>query len=217
VYRRANWSELGAWKLSLNGRVGVFGGTFNPIHVGHLQVAEEAIGQFGLAQVLFVPTGTPPHKSVADGVSGELRYEMVRRAVEGRPGFAVSRVELNGPAYTVDTLAIMNEEYAQGIAYIVGADIFLKVEQWKDSDRLINSCPFIIAPREGISEEDFSGTPFAQAELYFLRMREIKVSSREIRERYCKGESVQGYVPPPVDEFIRKRGLYGVVQGGRVG
>jgi len=201
----------------LKGRVGVFGGTFNPIHLGHLQVAEEAVCQLGLSQVVFVPTGTPPHKPVAGGVSGELRYEMVRRAVEPDPRCAVSTVELDGPAYTVDTLAVMNEKYPLGIAYIVGADVFLTVDQWKEPDRLLRSCPFVIAPREGITEEDFAGMPFAQAELYFLRMREFKVSSREIRERYRKGESVVGYVPPVVDEFVRQKGLYGVVQGGRVG
>ncbi len=138
------------WSLSLNGKVGVFGGTFNPIHVGHLQAAREAVRQFGLSEVVFVPTGHPPHKPVVGGISGELRYEMVRRAVANLPEFTVSRVELDmdGPAYTVDTVAALKEVYPQGVSYLVGADIFLKIEEWKDRERLLVSCPFIVAPRE---------------------------------------------------------------------
>ncbi len=197
----------------------MFGGTFNPIHVGHLEVGRAAVRQFGLSQVVFVPTGHPPHKQVAGGTSGELRYEMVQRAVADYSEFTVSRIELDtdGPAYTVDTIARLKERYPQGIAYLVGADIFLKIDEWKDTKRLLASCPFIVALRDGIGAEAFRGAPFDRAELYFVEMEEVKVSSREIRERYRDGEPLEGLVPAAVDTFIRKRGLYGVVQGGRVG
>ncbi|MFO8034624.1 MAG: nicotinate-nucleotide adenylyltransferase [Candidatus Bipolaricaulota bacterium] len=203
----------------MNGKVGVFGGTFNPIHVGHLEVAREALRQFGLSQVVFVPTGRPPHKPVVGGISGELRYEMVRRAVADCPEFTVSRIELemDGPAYTVYTVGALNKVYPQGIAYLVGADIFHKIDEWKDYDTLVASCPFIVAPREGIAPEAFRQPPFDKAELYFLQMDEVRVSSREIREKYRDGESPEGLVPAAVDAFIRERGLYGVAQAGRVG
>ncbi len=213
------WFGSGVWTLSLNSKVGVFGGTFNPIHVGHLEVAREAVRQLGLSQVVFAPTGHPPHKPVVGGISGELRYEMVRRAVADQPEFAVSRVELemDGPAYTVNTVTALKDVYPQGIACLVGADIFLKIEEWKDSERLLASCPFIVAPREGISPDAFRESPFDRAELYFLEMEEIDVSSRQIRERYRDGVPPEGLVPAAVDSFIRERGLYGVAQGGRVG
>ncbi len=203
----------------MRNRVGLFGGTFNPIHVGHLRVAEEALRQFGLSKVIFLPTGHPPHKEVAEGVPGELRYEMVRLAIQGRPGLEVSRYELDcpGPCYTVDTIAAMKERYPQGVAYIVGADIFLAIEFWKDYPRLLRSCPFIIAPRKGIPQEAFCRPPFDVAELYFLEMEEIDLSSSDIRRRYREGLPTKGLVPPAVDEFIRARGLYGVAEVGKRG
>jgi len=198
--------------LSLAGRTGLFGGTFNPIHVGHLRVAEEALRQFNLRQVLFIPTGQPPHREVADGVPGELRYEMVRLAIAGRPGFAVSRAELDrpGPAYTVDTIALLKGEHPEGVAYIVGADIFAQIEIWHDWPRLLSLCPFIVAPRPGVDLARFREPPFDRAELYFLDMAPIALSSSEVRRRYRLGLPTAGLVPEAVDRFIRERGLYGV-------
>jgi len=205
--------------LSLAGSTALFGGTFNPIHLGHVRVAEEALKQFGLRQVVFLPTGRPPHKPVAEGVLGEDRYEMVRLAVEGRPGMTVSRHELDqpGPTYTVDTVRVLKEHYPEGVAYLVGADIICSIDSWKQGDQLIRSCPFIVAPRKGIGPEAFCGKVFAGAELYFLCMEEIALSSREIRERYRQDQATDELVPPPVDAFIRARGLYRMAGSERVG
>jgi nicotinate-nucleotide adenylyltransferase len=198
--------------LSIAGRVGLFGGTFNPIHVGHLRVAEEALRQLGLAKVVFLPTGRPPHREVADGVPGELRYEMVRLAIQGRPGMEVSRMELecDGPCYTIDTVREMKRRYPQGVAYILGADAFLAIQTWREWQELLASCPFIVAPREGITRDIFNREPFSWAEVYFLDMEEIDLSSTDIRRRYREGLPTSGLVPEAVDEFIRRRGLYGV-------
>ncbi|MGC9530127.1 MAG: nicotinate-nucleotide adenylyltransferase [Candidatus Bipolaricaulaceae bacterium] len=203
----------------MRNRVGLFGGTFNPIHFGHLRVAEEAMRQFGLAKVVFLPTGHPPHKQVAEGVPGDLRYQMVCLAVRGRPGLTVSRheVDKDGPSYTVDTVEAMKRRYPQGVAYIVGADIFSNIEAWKDYQRLLQSCPFVVAPRGRVSSEAFRRAVFRGAELHFLDMQEVSLSSSEIRRRYRDGRPTGGLVPPAVDAFIRAHGLYGVAGRGEAG
>lgn len=193
----------------MRGKVGLFGGAFNPIHLGHLRVAEEALRQFGLAKVVFIPTGRPPHKEVE--VPGELRYRMVQLAVGDHPGFEVSRIEMDceGPAYTVDTVERMSELYPEGVVYIVGADSFASITTWKDYGRLLRLCPFIVAPRRGIDPGLFRRPPFDGAEVYLLRMEPFDVSSSEIRRRYRRGLPVEGLVPEAVDRFIREHGLYG--------
>lgn len=181
------------------------------MHLGHVRVAEEALRQFRLRRVLFIPTGQPPHREVADGVAGELRYEMVRLAIAGRPGFAVSRAELDrpGPAYTVDTIARLQEEHPEGVAYIVGADIFVQIEIWHDWPRLLTLCPFIVAPRPGVDLRRFQAPPFDRAEIHILDMAPMAVSSSEVRRRYRLGLPTAGLVPEAVDRFIREHNLYG--------
>lgn len=205
--------------MSTRNKVGLFGGTFNPIHLGHLRVAEEALRQCQLKRVIFLPTGSPPHREVAEGVPGELRYQMVKLAIEGRPGLSVSRFELapQGPSYTVDTVTFMKRRYPEGVAYILGADAFLEITTWKDWRRLLSSCPFIVAPRKGIGREAFAREPFNLAEIHFLDMKEIELSSSDIRRRYREGLPTEGLVPKAVDEFIRAQGLYGVARAGDVG
>ncbi len=197
--------------MRLAGKTGLFGGTFNPVHMGHLRVAEEALRQFGLARVVFIPTGQPPHRQVENGVPGEVRYAMVELAIAGRPGLCVSRAELDrpGPAYTVDTIALLTREYPEGVAYIVGADIFSQIEIWHDWPRLLALCPFIVAPRPGVDLQVFYRPPFDRAEIHFLNMTPIALSSSEVRRRYRLGLSAAGLVPEAVDRFIRERGLYG--------
>lgn len=197
--------------MSLEGRTGLFGGTFNPIHIGHLRVAEGALRQFRLRQVLFIPTGIPPHRAVADGVGGEVRYQMVKLAVEGQPGMAVSRAELDrdGPAYTVDTIELLSREHPEGVAYLVGADIFSQIEIWRDWPRLLTLCPFIVAPRPGVDLARFRLPPFDRAEIYVVAIEPIALSSSEVRRRYRLGLPTKGLVPEAVDRFIRERGLYG--------
>ncbi len=200
--------------MSLRNRTGLFGGTFNPVHFGHLRVAEEALRQFGLREVIFLPTGQPPHRAVDDGVPGELRYRMVELAIAGRPGLRVSRYEVDrpGPCYTVDTIAALQKEHPEGVVYLVGADIFAKIETWHDWPRLLTLAPFIVAPRPGVDLTLFTRPPFDRAEIHFLNMPLIPVSSAEIRRRYHQGLSVEGLLPEAVDRFVREHGLYGVAQ-----
>jgi len=198
------------WNLSLKGKVGLFGGTFNPLHKAHMLVAEKALAQFALSEVIFVPCGIPPHKEVADGVSKEDRYEMVRRAIAGRPRFSVSRIEIDraGPSYTIDTIRALIGKYPEGLCFIVGADLLSQIDTWKEPQALLEIVPFIVAPRDGVKKEIFSAPPFDRAEIHFLDMEEVDLSSTWVREAVRKGEEFARFVPPQVTAYIQEHGLY---------
>jgi len=201
---------LGKWNLSLKDRVGLFGGTFNPLHNAHLLVAEKALEQFTLSQVVFIPTGIPPHKAVEDGINKEDRYVMVEQAIAPYENFTVSRIETDrqGPSYTIDTIRTLKGVYQQGVCFIVGADLLLQLETWKEPEALLTSVPFIIAPRDGISKEAFLVPPFDRAELHFLCMQEVDLSSSWVRERVKDGESIRDWVPSEVAAYIDQHGFY---------
>ncbi|MCI2427203.1 nicotinate-nucleotide adenylyltransferase [Candidatus Acetothermia bacterium] len=194
----------------LYNRVGLFGGTFNPVHNAHIVIAERALTQFALAKVIFIPSGHPPHKQIIERATAHCRYEMVRRALIGYPHFEVSRVEIDrpGPSYTIDTINSMKELYPQGVCFIVGADLFKKIETWKDPEDLITSCPFILAPRNGIKKEEFERLPFSRGEIYFLDIEEMELSSSIVRETYRKRENIDGLVPAGVAAYIEEKDIY---------
>ncbi len=198
------------WNLSLTGRVGLFGGTFNPLHNAHLIVAEKALEQFALKEVIFIPCGIPPHKEVADGVTKEDRYEMVRRAIAGHPRFSVSRIEIDreGPSYTIDTIRALMGKYPEGLCFIVGADLLSQIETWKEPNALLKIVPFIVAPRDGVKKEIFFASPFNRAEIRFLDMEEVDLSSTWVREAVRGGKEFASWVPPQVAAYIREHGLY---------
>lgn len=190
--------------------MGLFGGTFNPLHNAHLLVAEKALEQFALSQVVFIPTGIPPHKAVEDGINKEDRYEMVKQAIAPYESFSVSRIEIDreGPSYTIDTIRTLKRVYRQGVCFIVGADLLLQIETWKEPQELLTSVPFIIAPRDGVGKEAFLAPPFDRAEVHFLAMKEVDLSSSWVRERVKDGEAIQEWVPPEVAVYIERRGFY---------
>jgi nicotinate-nucleotide adenylyltransferase len=202
---------LETWNLSYRNRVGLFGGTFNPPHAAHLLVAEAALSQMDLVEVVFIPCGIPPHKEVEDGVSKQDRYEMVKRTVGGYPRLSVSRIEIDrgGSSYTIDTVRALQGTYPQGMVFVVGADLLLEIETWKEPDALLSAVPFLVAPRNGIRREAFSVPPFADATIQFLEMEEVDLSSSWVRARVRRGEPIEGWVPPEVVSYIAERGLYG--------
>ncbi len=201
--------------MSSSFRVGLFGGTFNPVHNAHIKVAEEAMDQIGLDKVILIPSKNPPHKPTRGLLDAEVRHEMVRLAVEDEDHFEVSRVEIErgGPSYTVDTIETMKEKFAR-VAFIVGADNLIKIDTWKQPEKLLSGCPFIIAPRGGYKKEDFVGDIFEGKDLRFLDMDEISISSTDIRERVAKGKSIKNMVPRPVLNYILQEGLYQKVPEG---
>ncbi len=201
--------------MSSSRRVGLFGGTFDPIHNAHLEVAENAIEQLDLDKVILIPSKNPPHKNNRSILDTDLRYEMVRLAVEEYEELGVSRVEIEreGPSYTVDTIRKMKEDLPK-IVFIVGADNLINIDTWKQPEELLNSCPFVIAPRGGYSQSDFQGEIFEGKDLRFLDMDEISISSTEIRERVMDGRPIGEMVPPVVLDFIMQKGLYKAVPEG---
>jgi len=192
------------------GRVGLFGGTFNPLHNAHLRVAGVALRQYELSSVLFIPNGIPPHKGPLKGITGEDRYRMVRAAIERYERFDVSRMEIDreGPSYTIDTIRALKHDYRQGVCFIVGADRLLDITTWSEPEALLQSVPFIIAPREGLSGGAFERSPFDAAQIYPLDMEQVDLSSSWLREKVARGEDISEWVPPEVEAYITKNELY---------
>jgi len=188
------------------------GGTFDPIHHGHLVAAEEARWQFDLDPVLFIPTGQPWQKPV--GVSpAEDRYQMTVIATASNPCFEVSRVEIDhpGPTYTVDTLRRLRAELGEDarLFFITGADAVLHILTWKDREEVLALAEFIAATRPGYDLERLTERlPLARERLHPMEIPMLAISSTEIRARVARGAPIQYLVPDGVVEYVAKRGLY---------
>jgi nicotinate-nucleotide adenylyltransferase len=191
------------------------GGTFNPIHIGHLVCAEEALNQYGLKQVVFMPTGLHPwSKPAAAEVGAELRFKMTQIATSDNPRFVVSHYELDRlqPSYTVETLRHYREEMPEAeLFFITGADSVLEIIKWKDPEELLGMATLIAATRPGYSLERLStqvGGFLKQNRVKIMEIPSIGISSSLIRERVAKGMSIKYLVPEGVLAFIEKERLY---------
>jgi nicotinate-nucleotide adenylyltransferase len=193
-------------------RIGLMGGTFDPIHHGHLLAADEARWQFDLDTVLFIPTGQPWQKPV--GVSpAEDRYRMTVIATASNPAFEVSRVEIDhpGPTYTVDTLRRLRAELGEDarLFFITGADAVLHILTWKDREEVLALAEFIAATRPGYDLERLTERlPLARERLHLMEIPMLAISSTEIRARVARGAPIQYLVPDGVVEYVAERGLY---------
>jgi nicotinate-nucleotide adenylyltransferase len=188
------------------------GGTFDPVHHGHLVAAEEARWQFELDQVVFVPTGQPWQKPV--GVSpAEDRYLMTVIATASNPAFTVSRLEIDhqGPTYTIDTLRRLRAGFGAGtrLFFITGADAVLQILTWKDPDQVLAQAEFIAATRPGFDLDRLvSQVPGAAGRVHRMEIPALAISSSDIRERVARGAPVQYLVPDGVARYIQEHGLY---------
>jgi nicotinate-nucleotide adenylyltransferase len=193
-------------------RIGVMGGTFDPIHLGHLVAAEEAHWQFGLDRVVFVPAGRPWQKPV--GVTPpEDRYQMAVLATASNPAFAVSRLEIDhpGPTYTVDTLRRLRTEQADGtrLYFIIGADAILQLLTWKEPDQVLAQAEFIAATRPGFDLDRLvSQVPGAADRIHRMEIPALAISASDIRARVARGAPIHYLVPDGVARYIHKHGLY---------
>jgi nicotinate-nucleotide adenylyltransferase len=189
-------------------KIGVLGGTFDPIHIGHLIIAQEALWQCGLDRVLFMVTAQPPHKK-APKAGAEDRYAMVELALNGTRGFQPSRLEIErgGNSYTVQTLHELHRVYPEAAHYwIVGGDSLLEFRMWEDPDDVIRLANLIVAPRPGfdLSKVD----PALGGKVIVLDSPQVGISSTEVRRRIQEGAPVRFLIPRVVEEYIYGHRLY---------
>ncbi len=197
-------------------KVGILGGTFDPIHNAHLMCGEEARKELGLDQVLFVPAGEPWMKAGAEISPPQHRLNMTTLAVQPYPAFRVSSMEIDrpGPTYTVDTLAELHGEGEPGAEYylILGIDGLRTLPRWKDPARIMDLCTLVGVPRPELGEYDISALevirPGACREIVMLEHPVLEISSSRIRESIARGLGDVDGVPPQVKKYIDAHGLY---------
>jgi nicotinate-nucleotide adenylyltransferase len=189
------------------------GGTFDPIHYGHLVTAEEALVQFNLDRVVFMPTGRPARKTERQVSSAEHRYLMTVIATASNPDFTVSRLEVDRPGvtYTVDTVLELRSMHGPDaeIYFITGADAVLDIVTWRDSERLTDVCTFIAATRPGHDISDFSDrAAAANLRVELMEVPALAISSTDIRARIAARRPVRYLLPEAVAAYADKSGLY---------
>ena len=192
-------------------RLGIMGGTFDPIHYGHLVTAEEALVQFGLDEVVFVPTGRPWMKAELDVSPAEDRYLMTVIATASNPRFRVSRIEIErqGPTYTVDTLRSLAAQNADAELYfITGADAMLEIFEWKDSEELFSLAHFIAATRPGYDLRRFEASATRHPNVTAMKIPALAISSTDVRGRVREGRPIRYLVPEGVKSYVEKADLY---------
>ncbi len=194
-------------------RLGIMGGTFDPVHYGHLVTAEEALAQLRLDEVLFVPTGKPWMKEHEAVSPPEDRYLMTVIATASNPKFAVSRTEVDrdGPTYTVDTLRSLRDEQGAGteLFFITGADAILEILHWREQDELFELAQFIAATRPGYDLAHFEAeAPSSHPGVTVMHVPALAISSTDIRRRIAEGRPIRYLVPEGVKSYIEKAGLY---------
>lgn len=211
-------------------KVGLFGGTFNPIHLGHLRSAAHVRAAFGLDRIAFIPSATPPHKPAADLASARHRYDMVALAVADEPAFVVSRIELDrgGPSFSVDTLrAFRADRNPDALAFIVGMDAFAEIESWRAFTEIPRLCDLIVTTRPGAPTPPVERLiPVALRPAFWYdsahrcyrhdsghtltlsMLNGLPISASTIRANVRAGRSTRDHLPPAVADYIARHGLY---------
>ncbi len=218
-------------------RLGLLGGSFNPIHGCHLSIAQSARHLLQLDQVLFIPTGDPPHKQPGTLAAAQHRYRMVQLAIQDEPAFALTDIEIrrSGKSYSIDTVRALQEEYGPGtvLFFIIGLDAFLDLPSWKSAAQLLTLCHFIVISRPSTTFLSVASLPFfpeiPKEELLaldtgrleradvplrngrtvtFLRLPPCESSASDIRARVANGRPLANLLPPLVESYILREGLY---------
>ena len=199
--------------------IGVLGGTFDPIHIGHLVVAEEARIKVGFTEVLFVPAGQPWRKLDRNITPADHRVEMVRRAIADNPHFKLCTLEVGrpGPSYTVDTLTMLRKQLGSeaSLFFILGRDTLAELPLWKEPEKLVQLCRLVVAPRLGSKDLKHLETaiPGLLDKVIQLDMPVIGISSAEIRQRITQGLTIRYLVPPEVEKYITEQKVYQIGSG----
>jgi len=193
-------------------QVGIMGGTFDPIHNGHMAAADCARETLGLDEVWFIPSAVPPLKNGAPSASGEQRLAMVNLALDGEPHFRASDIELarGGVSYTIDTVSELRALYpGRSFAYIIGADRINDLARWHRIEALAAIVSFIGLERPGHAIDATRLPAFIREKLRIARMPQLDISSTDIRRRRAEGRSIRYFVPDQVYQFIVRNDLYG--------
>ena len=197
-------------------RIGILGGTFNPIHKGHLALAAAAREEFALDKIIFLPSGKPPHKD-KEIVDKEDRYNMVKLAIRGNPDYTISRLELDreGYSYAVDTFNLLKKAFGKSVKlfYIMGLDSINEILSWKKPLELFKLCEFIVGTRPGTRVRTFKRLvkfPPLQKEVDKIHLIELKedISASDIRQKIKQRKSVEKVMPGSVLNYIKKKGIY---------
>lgn len=203
-------------KQEVPAKIGIMGGTFNPIHNGHLLIAEYAREEFQLERVLFLPTGHSPHKLKQKITEATMRCEMIELAIADNPFFELDLREVRAErlSYTYLTILELKKTYPTSELYfILGADSLFDLEGWKKPEEILSNCNILAAYREGEGQKDFLKqinylNEKYQAHIYPLHMPSFEVSSSNIRSRVSKKQTIRYLVPKEVNDYIQKAGLY---------
>jgi len=196
--------------------IGILGGTFDPVHFGHLSIAKAAMDQARLERVLFIPAGQPRLKEADPAASANHRIEMVRLAIAGNERFQICDMEAHrpGPTYSVDTLEELSAKLGTGteLFFILGMDVLGQLGQWKDPGRVLTLCRLLVLDRPGLGEFDWPGLyhriPKAEGRVQVVTTPLVDVSATDLRRRVSVGEPLVGQVPKAVARYIHKQGLY---------
>jgi nicotinate-nucleotide adenylyltransferase len=204
--------------LSHHPRLGVFGGTFNPVHLGHLIMAQDAIEAFDLSRIIFVPCARPPHKPGADLAPAQHRLAMLETAIEGDLRFEVSDMEIQrgGTSYTIDTMrALAADHPGVEMFFIIGADSLVELHLWREIEALLGLSRVITIARPGVNLEALQARDLKLRDPWPERLRAdirvghlVNVSSTDIRYRTAEGMSIRYLVPPGVEMYIAEHSLY---------
>ncbi len=199
-------------------RIGIMGGSFDPVHMGHLIIAQDAVEGLNLSEVVFVPAAIPPHKQQLQRADAEHRLDMLRLAVESNPRFSVSDIEVErgGVSYTVDTLKALRDLYPDAaLLLIVGSDTLVELHMWHDTEKILELCDVATFLRPGVDAVEVIAEkiqlPPEQKKRVLRNLvdaHRIEVSSSEIRMRLAEGLGIRYLVPPEVERYIYKQGLY---------
>ena len=216
--------------------VGLLGGTFNPIHNGHLEIARQTRDALHLKRIVFIPTGDPPHKPQENLAPARDRYEMVRLAVASDPSFTVSDIEVRRPgkSYSIDTIRFLLEQYGGSVPlyFLIGLDAFLELPTWRDPAIALTLCSFVVIsrpgaffqalaslplipriPRQSLVDLDEGSSsrlevPIGEQALICLRLPPCEVSASDIRTRIKQGRPTANLLPPAVDSYILQHHIY---------
>jgi nicotinate-nucleotide adenylyltransferase len=194
--------------------VGILGGTFNPPHVGHLVMAQEALHQLALDRIELMPVATPPHKEAAADPGAAVRLDLCRLATAGTAHVSVSDLEIKrgGASYTVDTLRALHDHAPEhALTFIVGGDMAESLPSWREPEAVLGLARLAVAERDGLRREDIASrleSLHSGDRVVFFDMPRIDLSSSAIRDRVAAGRPIRYLVPDPVAEAIRSRRLY---------